>query len=592
LRVVIALAVVGLLHGATHGERTFTIAAGAVWLVIFTVLALPGGVQRRMLGALRRRAPALSRSPTPTDPLTAVHTAALAAGGGVYLGIDAQGASRHARSERAVLLLGPPRSGKTSAVIIPALIAHTGPAVCTSTKPDVRATRQSRSRFGGTWVFDPTGAAGSRSGTSEELRWSPVPSSASWDAALLMARAMTSRIGTGTTDRSHWASRAQALLAPLLHAAAVHGRDMEAVVDWVMRHELDEPGILLEDERCSRLAFSSLLGLLNTEDRERSSIFSATADALAAYTSENALAAARDPNFDVDAFVGSADTIYIHAPAEEQAAAAPIVCGLLSEIRRASYRAHAAGALTHGRMLFALDEVANIAPLEELPQIASEGGGQGLILLAALQDLSQARQRWGAAADGFLTLFGTKLILPGIADPRTLDAISQMLGEYDRQVVSHTRPQPSIAHALGGRPMPPKSTTYSTQRTRVLSPARSRTSRPGERCISTGSAGSYSRSPRPTKTSHGARSRPPRRKSHASRGPGRGRGRLAPRRPGRLWDVLEPKHPVRGVCRCCPTTLAVLGRGRLGADGREDHALGGGRLRRVSGRQDQGGRAG
>jgi type IV secretion system protein VirD4 len=319
-------------------------------------------------------------------------------------------------------------------------------------------------------VFDPTGAAGG-SEASEELRWSPVPSSVSWDGALLMARAMTSRIGAGTTDRSHWASRAQALLAPLLHAAAVHGRDVETVVDWVLRHEIDEPGILLEDERCSRLAFGSLLGLLNTEDRERSSILSATADALQAYTSENALAAAREPNFHADAFVRSGETIYIHAPADEQAAAAPIVCGLLSEIRRATYRAHPAGQLTHGRMLFALDEVANIAPLEELPQIASEGGGQGLMLLAALQDLSQARQRWGAQADGFLTLFGTKIVLPGIADARTLEAMSQTLGEYDRQVVSRTRPQPGVLDMLpGGRPIPPKSTTYSTQRTRVLSP--------------------------------------------------------------------------------------------------------------------------
>ena len=56
-----------------------------------------------------------------------------------------------------------------------------------------------------------------------------------------------------------------------------------------MRHELDEPGILLEDPRASRLAFGSLLGLLNTEDRERSSVFSAAADALQAYTSEGAL---------------------------------------------------------------------------------------------------------------------------------------------------------------------------------------------------------------------------------------------------------------------------------------------------------------
>jgi type IV secretion system protein VirD4 len=270
-------------------------------------------------------------------------------------------------------------------------------------------------------------------------------------------------VGVGTADRSHWSNRAQALLAPLLHAAAVHGKEMDTVVDWVMRHELDEPGILLEDHRASRLAFGSLVGLLNTEDRERSSIFSAAADALQAYTSDGALMAASDPNFDPAAFLTGDDTVYIYAPAEEQAAVAPVVCGLLAEVRRATYRAHAAGQLSAG-VLFALDEVANIAPLQELPQIASEGGGQGLTLLAAFQDLSQARSRWGKAADGFLTLFGTKLLLPGIADTTTLEAVSTMLGEYDRKVMSHT----SDANLFSD---PGKKTrTVSTQRTRVLSP--------------------------------------------------------------------------------------------------------------------------
>jgi hypothetical protein len=46
-----------------------------------------------------------------------------------------------------------------------------------------------------------------------------------------------------------------------------------------------------------------------------------------------------------------------------------------------------------------------------------------------------------------------------------------MLGEYDRQLVARTRPEPSIANALaGGRPIPQRTRTYSTQRTRVLSP--------------------------------------------------------------------------------------------------------------------------
>jgi type IV secretory pathway TraG/TraD family ATPase VirD4 len=42
-----------------------------------------------------------------------------------------------------------------------------------------------------------------------------------------------------------------------------------------------------------------------------------------------------------------------------------------------------------------LDEVANIAPLGDLPDMLSEGGGQGLQIVACLQDVAQARARWG-----------------------------------------------------------------------------------------------------------------------------------------------------------------------------------------------------
>lgn len=422
------------------------------WLVT----ASRGGLQAR---ADRWAAQKMSQV---EDPLDKVQAKAHQGGGGVYLGLGPVGVWCQGRPERAALVLGPPRSGKTSAVIIPSILAHTGPVVSTSTKPDVaRATRPARGRNGRVWVFDPTGSDPAQDGKA--LRWSPVRSARDWEGALLMARAMTAGVGTDTTSASHWARRAQALLAPMLHAAAHTGQPMETVVDWVMRHELDTPGMLLEDERMSRLAFGSLIGLLHTEPRELASIFSAAADAIDVYSSETALQAAADPNFDPDAFVRSQDSVFIHAPAERQQAAAPIVCGLLAEIRRATYSAHATGGLRAGRVLFALDEAANIAPLDELPHIASEGGSQGIDLLVCLQDLSQARVRWGAAADGFLTLFGDKLLLGGIADTKTLEAVSVALGEYDRRVVSHTRGSMFATH-------PQRTQTVSTQRTRVLSP--------------------------------------------------------------------------------------------------------------------------
>jgi type IV secretion system protein VirD4 len=435
-------------------------------------LVLVGFVIWKLFRILRRRVPRPAEMvgraiPTRRPPTTTRSSLPVLSphGGGVYLGVDLNGRPLFSRSERAVLVLGPPRSGKTTAVIIPTILTHPGAVVSTSTKPDVMsATAGARSQRGQTWLFDPTGTADPEPGV-EVLRWSPVLCAHDWDAALLMARAMVSgtRVGTGTTDQSHWSRRAEALLAPLLHAAAIGGGDISSVLDWVSAHEVDEPGLLLEREDRGRLAAGALLGLRNTEQRERSSIFSAAADALDAYRSQAAVDSATNPNFYAGRFVRSADAIYIHAPAENQHLAAPLVCGLLSEIRRATYQAHKAGVLT-GLVLFALDEVANIAPLDELPQIASEGGGQGLLLLAALQDLSQARARWGAAADGFLTLFGTKLILPGIADHKTLETVSVTLGEYDRKVVAQTRTRnPTSFRTQRGN-------TVSTQRTRVLSP--------------------------------------------------------------------------------------------------------------------------
>ncbi len=384
----------------------------------------------------------------------------------VYLGVGQAGWPCWSRHGRAVLVIGPSQSGKTTSVIIPTLLDYPGPIVSTSTKPDVlHATIGKRLESGRVWQFDPTGQT-ERVAGAQALRWSPLPCSTDWDGALLMARAMVdgAAVGAGITEANHWAKRAQALLAALLHAAAITEAPMRTVIGWVTSHDIDDPLNRLRDVETTPLAVDVLTGVANTEARERSSIFPATADALDGYTSQAALEATEHENFDAHRFVISHDTMYIHAPAESQRLAAPLVCGLLAEIRRATYQAHASGELTGRRVLFALDEVANVAPISELPQIASEGGGQGLLLLAVLQDLSQARARWGTIADGFLTLFGTKLILPGVADPRTLETISTALGEYDRRVVTES-------HAnVPGRWRTQRSTSQSTQRTRVLSP--------------------------------------------------------------------------------------------------------------------------
>jgi type IV secretory pathway TraG/TraD family ATPase VirD4 len=108
------------------------------------------------------------------------------------------------------------------------------------------------------------------------------------------------------------------------------------------------------------------------------------------------------------------------------------VVGLVSDVRAAAFdRAAVSDDRTLMPLLLALDEVANIAPLPDLPALVSEGGGQGVLTLACVQDLSQARKRWGAAADGFGSLFGATVVFPGIGDVRTLEALSVQCGSHD-----------------------------------------------------------------------------------------------------------------------------------------------------------------
>jgi len=331
-------------------------------------------------------------------------------------------------AQQALLVLGPPRSGKTTSVVVPNVLIGPGAVVTTSTKTDVVAwTAERRAKRGRTWLFDPSGTIGPRGLTP--LRWSPVSGCQDWAVANDRAHALASasRSGGGSYLADHWSERAEALLAPLLHAAALGGKTMASVLRWVLRKDVDEAVELTSGTDGHFLAADTIEGVLTTDARERSGIFSTAANLLAAYRNPAALQATIEPNFDPEAFVRSSDTVYICAPAAEQDLLAPIVIAFLEALRRLTYLRPP----VCPPVLFVLDEVANIAPLPQLPSLVAEGGSQGLETVACLQDLSQARARWGPAADGFLTLFGWKMLLPGIADMRTLQLVSALAGDVD-----------------------------------------------------------------------------------------------------------------------------------------------------------------
>ena len=347
------------------------------------------------------------------------------------------GAGQHgwtwAGVERSTLVLGPPRSGKTSSLVIPNILLSEGPVVSTSTKPDVmRATASSRCCDGWAFLYDPSGEVDCPRNV-ERVGWSPLTTALSWDAAVVTADAMVgaSRLIASRSGEHHWSERAGALLSTLLHAAAMNERSMPDVLHWIDRHN-GAPALEILASVAGEDAPSTdlLAGIVATDPREQSGIWSTASGVLAAYRTQGALQSTRTPPLDFEAFCDGPNTLYICSTGRRQRQFAPLVVATIGDVRDAAY--------TRSRderrgppVLLALDEVANIAPLPDLPAMVSEGAGQGLLVLACLQDLSQARGRWGPAAEGFLSLFGATVVLQGIADTATLRDISALAGDRD-----------------------------------------------------------------------------------------------------------------------------------------------------------------
>src|SRR5580698_2319080 len=281
-------------------------------------------------------------------------------------------------------------------------------------------------RDGATLLFDPSGTVNTPRGV-HRVGYSPLRQSSTWDGAVLAARSLldVARRGRGERSDDHWSERAGALVAPMMHACALRDESLGELASRVDERRCDDLiGELGEHHGDHHPAVTLLRGVLATEERERSSIWSTTAGLFAGIRTEAARASAREAPLDVEEFLRGPHQLHIVSPSRHQAVSIPLVVGLVEELVHATYDRHHEGA----RLLLALDELANVAPLPRLPGIVSEGGGQGVLTLACLQDLSQARSRWGTSADGFLSLFPTTVVLPGIADRPTLEMLRHLSG--------------------------------------------------------------------------------------------------------------------------------------------------------------------
>ncbi len=171
------------------------------------------------------------------------------------------------------------------------------------------------------------------------------------------------------------------------------------------------------------------------------------------FNERSVAASAMTSRFDPDRFLRDRGTLYLCTPRQSPERIASLFIGILMTVVTRAYAQ--ASQQPRGRLhpelgLF-LDELANVVPIEELPALASQGAGRGIVLMSIIQDFSQLRARYGPdRANSILNNHGCKMVLPGISDPETTDIVAKLVGRgvYTDVQVSHNDGRASRSYSL------------------------------------------------------------------------------------------------------------------------------------------------
>lgn len=355
----------------------------------------------------------------------------------------ASGAPLFSSWEFVCLMIAGPRTGKTTAWLVPRIYAAPGAVVATSNKRDlVDITRQDREQVGRAWVFDPQGIA------DEAQTWwwnilagvrTPV------DAVSLAEVFIDSQRDPGATKDAYFDGASKDLVAALLLAAALGGRDIRMVHEWLTRPLDDEPVRILE-RAAQMMTAQSLRGMMNLPAETRGGVYGGASQTMSFLLNDAALRWVLPPTakdsenvmeFRPTDFVASTDTLYCLSQ-EGRGSASPIVTALTVAVIEAALE-HAK-AQPGGRLalpLFvALDEAANVCRWRELPDLYSHFGSRGIVVDTLLQSWSQGIGVWGDAGMNKLwSASNVKAYGGGVSEDKFLQSLSTLIGvEYVDQV--------------------------------------------------------------------------------------------------------------------------------------------------------------
>lgn len=339
--------------------------------------------------------------------------------------------------------LAPTQSGKSRQDLVHKVLGAPGALLCSSTKPDLlefsALARTRRLHAGPVLVYDATGTVA----WPARLRWSPITGCDSPDVARRRAHAMVEASAVDLTDVAGndrvFRDRAKTVMQAYLLAAALHGKDVGALVRWAVSKPPDqEPVRLLNDAGFGELGrnLRTEIGMVaETSDAVWMSVRRCIEPLLDPRLRELCTPGPSDA-FDMRELISAQGSLYLIAGQRHAAMAAPLLTALVEQWLTTAQEM--ALDYPHRRVdpvvTTVLDEITQATPVPELPGIVADTAGRGVLVHWAAQSVAALEAAYGGQRTRQLLDNTTTLsVWGGLKDQQTLEWISVLAGHHERR---------------------------------------------------------------------------------------------------------------------------------------------------------------
>jgi len=252
------------------------------------------------------------------------------------------------------------------------------------------------------------------------------------EMAMMMADMMVVRRSNAADI--HWNLEARALLyALILYVASYKNRARRNLIEvrrllTLQTTELDK---ILNNQMLRSTVEQVCEGagrILQKADRERSGVFSTAQSHTHFLSSPSMQRVLTETNIDLCRLPEGSMSLYLVLPREYLSTFAPWLRLMIT----CCYHVCSSNAMERGqtgkRVLFLLDEFANLGYMENIKEAVSLGAGYGISLWLVLQDLAQLRREYRDEWESFVANSDVFQSF-AIQDPYTSEKVARMLGE-------------------------------------------------------------------------------------------------------------------------------------------------------------------